>query len=111
MNTILKQFIEFLGLEKPVDITIKTRLNTKIDGYHIPVYSDKTGLLKSHKIVIYINDNYRPFYTILAHELIHAWQEENDCRSEFHGKQFKKIARKMSDKFELTQIYCKDLDK
>ena len=111
MNHELTEFIKFLGLKKPVTVMLKTRIQYKVDGYHVPVYSDKTGELKSHKIVIYVSNLYRPFNTILAHELIHAWQEENDCRSEIHGKDFKRIAKKMSSYFQLENIYVKTLDK
>jgi len=111
MNIVLKAFSDFLGLQYPVEITVKSRLHKKMDGYHIPIYSDKTGNLKYHKIVIYTTDISRPFYTILAHELIHAWQEENSKRDEFHGKQFQKMASKMCDRFDLTQIYMQEYDK
>lgn len=111
MNNVIQQYSDFLGLRYPVEITIKTRLHKKMDGYHIPVYSDKTGNLRYHKIVIYITNISRPFYTVLAHELIHAWQEENSKRDEFHGKQFQKIASKMCAKFALERIYVPECDK
>ena len=73
----LYEYIKFLGLKKPVNLRIITRKNRWADAEYEPEYSDKTGKLKEHKITIFFKNNTRDFDTLVAHELIHAWQEEN----------------------------------
>jgi hypothetical protein len=105
----LHAWIKFLGLKKPVNIRIINRKNKWADADYEAEYSDKTGKLKEHLITIYYKDNCRDFDTLVAHELIHAWQEENK-KAETHGKYFIKYARKMEKEFGLTEIYLPDVD-
>ena len=105
----LYEYIKFLGLKKPVNLRIVTRKNRFADAEYEPEFSDKTGKLKEHKITIFLKDNSRDFETLLAHELIHAWQEEHK-KTETHGKFFIKYAKKMEEQFNLTEIYLPDVD-
>lgn len=105
----LYEYIKFLGLKKPVNLRIVTRKNRFADAEYEPEFSDKTGKLKEHKITIFLKDNSRDFETLLAHELIHAWQEENK-KTETHGEFFIKYAKKMEKEFSLTEIYLPDVD-
>jgi hypothetical protein len=104
----LNEFIDYLGLELPVSVTLRTRPNKKTDGFYLPVHNKK-GKLSGHKIVIYVTGLARPFDTILAHELIHAKQEEMK-QEEIHGKIFRKFAKMMEEEFGLEQIYLPDID-
>jgi hypothetical protein len=106
----LNDFTKFLGLKKPVVVRINTRKNKHYDGLYLPHYSDKTGKLLEHRITIYTRESGRSFEVLLAHELIHAWQEENS-KAEIHGKHFKKWAIKMNEYFDLQDIYIKGVDK
>jgi hypothetical protein len=105
----LHEYIKFLGLKKPVVVRVNTRKNKHYDGLYMSRYSDKTGKLLEHRITIHVGDNARPFDTLLAHELIHAWQEENG-KAEFHGKHFRRLAKAMGEHFGLEQIYIKGTD-
>lgn len=105
----LYEYIKYLGLKKPVNLRIITRKNRWADAEYEPEYSDKTGKLKEHNITIYFKDNTRDFETLIAHELIHAWQEENK-KAETHGKFFIKYARKMEKDFNLKEIYIDGVD-
>ena len=105
----LYQYIKFLGLKKPINLRIITKRNRSADAEYEPEYSDITGKLICHKITIYFKDNCRDFETLLAHELIHAWQEEHK-KTEIHGKFFRKYARKMEAAFNLREIYLPDVD-
>ena len=104
----LNDYIKFLGLTKPVVVRINSRSHKAWDGYYIARYNNK-GKLAEHRITVYLQDQNRDFDTILAHELIHAWQEENG-ESEFHGKHFKRIAKKMEKHFNLTNVFIKGTD-
>jgi hypothetical protein len=106
----LQQFIEYLDLKKPVVLKVNTRSHKAMDGCYVPRYSDKTGKLTEHRITIYTKDTYRDFDTLVAHELIHAWQEENK-KTEIHGKYFKALAKDMGEYFGLQEVYIKGVDK
>ncbi len=105
----LHQMIEYLGIRLPVEVSVRTRRRADCDAFYIGVYSDKTGLLKSHKIVVYTVDAHRDFDTLLAHELIHAWQEEHK-KAEIHGRHFQRLAQAMGEHFGLQNIYMPDVD-
>lgn len=106
---ILFDVIRLLGIKKPVDVTIKTRKGKDCDAYYLPRYSDRTAKLIGHKIVIYALETTRPFDTLLAHELIHAAQEENR-REEFHGDFFREKATMLEYTLGLREIYLHDVD-
>lgn len=105
----LYDYINYLGLKKPVNLRIVTRKNRFADAEYEAEYSDKTGKLKEHLITVYYKNNSRDLDTLIAHELIHAWQEENK-KQETHGKYFKKYARKMEKQFGLHEIYIDGVD-
>ena len=105
----LYDYIKFLGLKKPVNLRIITRKNRWADAEYEAEYSDKTGKLKEHLITVYYKDNTRELDVLIAHELIHAWQEENK-KTETHGPAFIKYARKMEKAFGLQEIYIPGTD-
>jgi hypothetical protein len=106
---ILNELTEALGLKLPITLVVRTRRNKTCDAYYLPIHSDRTAKLIGHKIVIYTKDVTRDFNTLLAHELIHAWQEENR-KAETHGKHFKKLAKQLESQFGFTEIYIKGID-
>lgn len=105
----LHDYIKYLKLKRPINLRIITRKNRFADAEYEPEYSDKTGKLIGHNITVYLRDNSREFDTLLAHELIHAWQEENK-KQEIHGPYFIKYARKMEKHFNLREIYIPGVD-
>lgn len=105
----LYDYIKFLGLKKPVNLRIITRKNRWADAEYEGDYSDITGKLIGHNITVYFKNNSRDFETLIAHELIHAWQEENK-KHETHGPAFIKHARKMEKHFGLNEIYIPEVD-
>ena len=105
----LNRYIEFLGLKLPVTLTVKTREGKTCEAFYIGDYSTKTGKLKGHKITIYTKNSGRDFDTLLAHELIHAWQEEKG-KAEIHGQYFQTLADSMSASFGLKDIFITGVD-
>ena len=105
------KFVEYLGLKSPYKIELVSKNNKKMTAGYWSLYKDGgKGELHCHVIKVYLgNKDYRDLETLIAHELIHAWQEENGY-ADIHGKSFKKMARKMSKKFDLPHIYIKDTD-
>ena len=105
----LYDYIKFLKLKRPVNLRIVTRKNRWADAEYMPEYSDKTGKLKEHQITVYYKNNTRDLDVLIAHELIHAWQEENRAQ-ETHGPAFIKYARKMEEHFGLREVYIPEVD-
>ncbi len=94
---------KYLGLTKPIDINIRMRAK-QFEEYTAGYYAVYTReKLKKHEIRVYLsnitdNPNERDFKTIICHELIHAWQEENGF-TDIHGESFQRMARKMQKHF------------
>lgn len=107
------ELIEFLALEKDVELTFTTKANAKCDAEYSPVYREnKSGEwnLKKHRIKLFVgNELERDLNSLIAHELIHAWQEENG-KDEIHGKHFRKMSRKLEAEFGLLGIYNPEID-
>lgn len=106
---ILKRLIKHIGITKPVTVIIKTRKGKNADAFYIPHYSNSTAKLIGHRITIYTKATTRDFDTLLAHELIHAKQEELRI-PEIHGKIFKQWAADLETNFGLSEIFIKDID-
>lgn len=106
---LLHDTIQILGLKKPVTVTMKNRRGRDCDAFYMPHYSDRNGRLIGHKITIYTLESDRPFETLLAHELIHAAQEEKG-RQEFHGEFFQYWAQELGRVLGLKEIYLPEVD-
>ena len=104
----LNNYIEYLGIKLPVTIKVKTRVSKKYDAYYLPKYNNK-GKLAEHMITVYIMGLSRSLDTIIAHELIHAKQEETKT-ADIHGAYFQSYARTMEKHFGLEQIFVEGLD-
>jgi hypothetical protein len=103
---------EYLKLEKPFNIVLKSRPSIRYknaSGLYRPHY--RNGVFKSHLIHVFIYNTleYRCLDTIIAHELIHAWQEEKGM-SEIHGKRFISMAKRIEKVFGLKNIYIEGVD-
>lgn len=106
---LLHALIAHMGITKPVTVTIKTRKGKDADAFYLPHYSDRTAKLIGHKITIYTEGTSRDFDTLLAHELIHAKQEEMRV-AEIHGDIFKHWASDLETNFGLREIFIFDID-
>jgi hypothetical protein len=111
METLLTEVVGFLQLQKPYKITLKPRVYKGNTAVYWGVY--RKGVLVSHNIqisVVKLSSDIRGLETIIAHELIHAWQEENGI-TEIHCKQFIKKSRQIEKLFGIPNIYLKEYDK
>jgi hypothetical protein len=108
----LAYYIEFLGLKSPVELTFKTKSHKSMDAVYYPKFSNK-GNLKAHKITVFLGNldvnSKRTLNELIAHELLHAWQQENNI-AEFHGPNFIMMAIAMKHAFDLPNIYLAELD-
>lgn len=104
----MREYIKFLKLKRPVQLAVVNRPHKSADAEYEPEYRD-SGKLDYHKITIYNNPESRDFNTLVAHELIHAWQEENK-KWETHGKYFVRLAQQMEYRFGLQDVYLPAID-
>lgn len=109
MYNLIAQTIGFLKIEKPYKIVLKPSLKGNAAEYYAMV---RKGKLVSHLIRISIGSlkgDIRDLNTLIVHEFIHAWQEENNI-DEIHGPEFRKMARKLEKLFNMENIYIKGTD-
>ena len=104
----LKEIAMYLELEKPIEIQIKTKKKKTMHAAYWGMY-DEYGELKYHLIRVYGFDQYRGFESLIAHELIHGWQEERHI-DEIHGPQFRHMARAIEHTFQIENVYIPGVD-
>lgn len=115
---MLKSFVDAvynsLGLYKPLDIQFRFCRESEFDAEYWPKFTNR-GNVKRHIIRVYVTDDLefnRDFQTLLAHELIHAWQAENNI-SDIHGQLFQEWACRLEKEYGpimLKRIYDSELD-
>lgn len=100
------RYAKVMRIKKPIEIRVRFE-NHVNDAEYFAKYSE-SGKVKRHVITVFISDdNCRDIETLIVHELIHAYQEENNRRDKFHGKTFQRMARKFS---EYPNIYLNGVD-
>ena len=102
-----QEFAKALGITKEFRIVLKNKHNKKADAKYWGMYTDK--ILVYHLIHVYMLDACRDLDTLIAHELIHANQEEMGL-NEAHGSYFQTEAKRMERIFGLSEIYIPDTD-
>lgn len=113
MNIIF-DIVDYLGLQKPYKIELKSKGNKVASALYMALYSNggKDGL-HSHWIRINLgnlsNPNERDLNTLIAHELIHAWQEEKGY-TDIHGTSFQMKAAEISAEFKMPGVYNPETD-
>lgn len=106
----LKPIKQFLRLKRPIKIILKDRANKKMRAGYWGLYAK--GKLDSHLIHIYLGkwgNGERSLQSLIAHELIHAWQEECGL-TEIHGPQFARMAKEIEDLTGIKEIYLPEYD-
>jgi hypothetical protein len=109
MYNLIAKTIGFLEIQKPYKIVLKPTLKGNAAEYYAMM---RKGRLVSHLIRVSINNlkgDVRDLDTLLAHEFIHAWQQENSI-NEIHGPEFRRMARKLGKHLNLDDIYIKGTD-
>ena len=98
--------VEYLGLEKPYTIKLNSKGKRSASAEYRASYN-RGGELVSHQITIYLGNqdtDSRDIETLIAHELIHAFQEEHNI-IEIHGDDFIDVAGLLSMYLETAGIY------
>jgi predicted metallopeptidase len=100
--------VRFLNLRKPFVIRIKSTPPKKYAGLHWSWL--RNGKVISHSINVHLWDG-RELETLIAHELIHAWQAETGGIRRAHGKKFQRKAAEIEETFGIKEIYLPEYDK
>ena len=98
--------VEWLALEKPYTIKLNSKGKKSASAEYRASYN-RGGELVSHQITIYLGNqdtDSRDIETLIAHELIHAFQEEHNI-IEIHGDDFIDVAGLLSMYLETAGIY------
>lgn len=98
--------VEYLGLEIPYTIKLNSKGKKSASAEYRASYN-RGDILISHQITIYLGNqdtDSRDIETLIAHELIHAYQEEHNI-NEIHGDDFAEIAGLLSRYLETAGIY------
>ena len=114
LNDLIVKVSAFLGLLVSVTIIIKTeKASDEPQAEYAPIYDDNGGELLEHEITVWLDDietQGRDFNSIVAHELVHAWQEERGL-SEIHGFAFRGKCAELETEFpDLRGIYDPEID-
>ena len=109
---LLANIVTFLGLKKPYKVIISSRRKKTADADYLALYTNGgEGELHSHQIRVFMgNNSQRSLETLIAHELLHAWQEENNL-DDIHGKPFQAMADLITLHFGIENIYIPGTDK
>lgn len=112
---------KILNLKAPVEVRFVPKLRNKSwNAYHIGRFNDSNKVIRHViKIITGYEDYSRNTLTIIAHEMVHAWQAEYAPKSAVHGKVFQRKARELrgailnetNHKIVIQDtIYCEGID-
>ncbi len=92
LESIIHDCYQYLGLKKPYDIVIQNSIG-KHRAEHIALHYSNGRIQKHHiKLAVAgLNRDLRNAETVIAHELIHAWQAEQRKKAikyDIHGPYF-----------------------
>ena len=106
---LIEDLVRYLDLEIPYRIIIKPSLKSGCCGEYVEMR--RKGKLIQHRISL-AADSFieRSFESLIAHELIHAWQVEWTKETEHHGKEFKRMARNIEQEFGIPSIFIQGTD-
>ena len=110
---IITDAVEYLGLQKPFDIRIKSKEHKWAAGF-CEQHTRKGKIIK-HVITLYLPSMVSSRFSlesVILHELIHAWQAENDIlvEGEYHGWEFQDTARELERIFKVPNIFSPESD-
>lgn len=107
MKNLLDTLAGFLRLQKPVIFRVTDSMESGNLGEYVALWHGDT--LVGHSVYIVRRSIYRPADSLIAHELIHAWQQEMELE-EMHGPHFQEMAARIQHRFGIHNIYMKGTD-
>lgn len=119
LHNLISDCIHFLDLTTKYEIILKHKTKKTHSAKYEALYNDHGKLVK-HLITIYVGNilktpGERNVETLLAHEFVHAWQEEFG-KEDIHGDSFIEMAGYLQERLtelgydNLGAIYDPDTD-
>ena len=106
---LIEDLVRYLDLEIPYRIIIKPKLSDNACGEYVEMR--RKGKLFQHRVTLGADwFNQRSFESLVAHELIHAWQVEWTTEKKHHGKEFRRMARNIEQEFGIPNVFIKGVD-
>ena len=107
---------EYFELQAPMEFRIKTRTKKSCSAKYNAMLDCGNNLV-SHRITVYLgnlSNDTRTFDELIAHEFIHAYQQENGI-DEIHGGDFPHVAQELAKflhnmGFNVHRIYIPEID-
>lgn len=101
--------IKYLELELPVKFKVIKNELSDIDAEYQAKF-DRWGNPMGHLITVWELDCSRPLESLIAHELIHAWEFEHGIVEGLHSPEFKQMAEAIESDFGIEEIYLPGID-
>lgn len=108
MDNLIQRTASFLNIQRPFKLELVSKSHKTDCGSYWAIYSQKKRNL-SHLIRVYIKDSPRSVDSIIAHEFVHAWQEEQGYMG-VHTPEFIQMARRLSIHLSIPLIYDPEYD-
>lgn len=119
LHNLIHDCIHFLDLSRKYEIILKDKTKKTHTAKYEALYNDHGKLVK-HLITIYVGNIFktpgeRNIETLLAHEFVHAWQEEFG-KEDIHGDSFIEMAGQLQNWLlelgydNIGPIYCPETD-
>lgn len=114
MDNLSHALVHLLNIRYPYEIQLRSKTCKTATAEYWALYKNGgSGILHRHIIRIYLGNlkyaGERSFETLIAHEFIHAWQEEQGYLDN-HGESFQYIADRLSRHLCLPGIYNPKID-
>lgn len=97
---LIRDCLGYMALLRKFEIILKDKVKKTYTAKYEALYNDRGELVK-HLITVYVgnlfkNPGERNIETLIAHELVHAWQEETGAE-DTHGDSFVQMAGQLQD--------------
>lgn len=115
VSRFVKICILTLGLDNPVSVRVKSGSSYFDPDHKSRVMGSCLSDNGKHKITVCHGSSRYGMLELIAHELCHAWVDENHPRAEFHGRTWQRttaaLRRALRDwGFYLGPLYRKGVD-
>ncbi len=110
---LIADVAEYLGVEKPYEIRISSKPHDWAAGFC--EQRMRKGKIIKHVITLYLPSIIASGFSlesVIAHELIHAWQAEEGIllEGQYHGEDFAYAAADVEQTFGIDEVYDPEND-
>lgn len=118
IEKLIAHCIKYLEIKANVEVKFRTKFPRNMKGtraYHNAWVRNNKVI--RHVIQLLMIEDARDAETVIAHEFVHAWQDEYAPKSAVHGVKFQVMATRLREYlnengFNIKEaIYCPEMDK